>query len=372
VEGKLQRNSIKLLVPDMPSFAELLPYLSEIEHVRQYTNFGPLSQKFESRIAEILDLPDQAVCSVANCTLALEAALATLDLRRDARILIPAMTVVATASAVLRSGHVPVLADVDERKWILTPEIARTCVRQGPVDCVVPVAAFGCPVDVGAWDAFYEDTGIPVLIDAAGAFGNQPVGRHGIVAFSFHATKTLGCGEGGLVASADARWISRFREFTNFGIETETGAVRQAGTNAKLSEYHAAVGLASLASWPEKMGRRREIHAKYLSKLTSTCPSIDLQSRPADGIYSIMQVRLPDSQNVNRVAEHLKRHRIETRRWYLPPLNAHAVFRDAIHYGELSVVSNLAKSLIGLPFHAQLSDSEMDFVCQRMADAINS
>lgn len=368
----MQIGPIKLLVPDMPNHTELLSYLREIEQQLWYTNFGPLSRRFESRIAQNLGVPDAAVCSVANCTLALEAALATLDLKRDARVLIPAMTFIATASAVLRAGYLPVLSDVDSKKWILTPEIARDCMRHGPVDCIIPVAAFGCPVDVGAWDAFYEDTGIPVLIDAAGAFGNQPIGRHGIVAFSFHATKTLGCGEGGLVACSDTKWISRFRRFTNFGIETQTGAVGQAGTNAKLSEYHAAIGLASMDSWSQKMAKRRKIHAQYLVKLASACPSLKFQDRPADGIYSIMQVQLPASRDSMQVADHLEARQIETRRWYLPPLSSHPAFRDAMRYGDLSGVSELARSLIGLPFHVLLSDSDIDFICLQMADAINA
>ena len=372
MEVILLTSPIRLLVPDMPRHTELLPYLREIERLLWYTNFGPLSMKFEHRIAEILGVHEEAVCAVANCTLALEAALAILGLKRNARVLIPALTFVATASAVLRSGYVPVLSDVDDRSWILTPEIARECMRDGPVDCVMPVAAFGCPVDVVAWDSFYEETGIPVLIDAAGAFGNQPVGRHGMVAFSFHATKTLGCGEGGLVASFDARWVSEIRQFTNFGIDTLTGSVGQAGTNAKLSEYHAAVGLAALDSWPEKRVRRQKVHARYLAKLASACPSLELQNRPRDGIYSIMQVRLPDSVDVRRVAGLLEAQHIETRRWYLPPLSAHPAFRDAMHYGGISVVSKLAGSLIGLPFHVLLSDSEIDFICMQMAAAMNA
>lgn len=368
----MQTSPIKLLVPDMPSRGELLPYLTQIEQLLWYTNFGPMSRKFESRVAEYLGISDDSVCSVANCTLALEAALSTLDLRRDARILVPGMTFVATASAVLRSGFLPVLADVDSRKWILTPEIARECMRHGPVDCVMPVAAFGCPVDVAAWDAFYEETGIPVVIDAAGAFGNQPVGCHGVVAFSFHATKTLGCGEGGLIASSDIEWVSKFRQFTNFGIDTQTGEVRQAGTNAKLSEYHAAVGLASLDSWPEKVVTRRKIHGQYLNKLAASCPGVVLQDRPVNGIYSILQVQLPAGTDVERVAGCLNRHGIETRRWYLPPLSAHPVFRDVIQYVNLPAISKLAESLIGLPFHTVLSESDIDFVCTQLADSINA
>jgi dTDP-4-amino-4,6-dideoxygalactose transaminase len=361
---------IQLLVPDMPDSSALLPYLREIDKGAWYTNFGPLSKQFEKRVAHVLGVSVESVCLAANCTLALEAALSCFDLRPGARVLVPAITFVATATAVLRSGFVPVLSDVDSRSWIMTPEIARRCTARGEIDCVIPVAAFGCPVDIASWDAFSEETDIPVLVDAAGAFGNQGIGRHSVVAFSFHATKTLGSGEGGLVASENREWIARFREFINFGIEGRTGLVRQIGTNAKLSEYHAAVGLASMAAWPDKKQKRRSVHSLYREKLARFCPTVRLQERPDDGIYSIMQVRLPDSVKAKEIANQMAQKGIETRHWYLPTLANHPAIRGAQCYEEATVASVLADSLIGIPFHLRLSDEAIEFVCDSLSLAL--
>ena len=114
-----------------------------------------------------------------------------------ARVLIPAITFVATAAAVVRAGYEPVLSDVDERTWLLTPEIARRAIAKIPVDAVMPVSTYGCLQDTGAWDDFSRATGVPVVIDAAGAFGNQQAGERSTLVFSLHATKVLSGAEGG-------------------------------------------------------------------------------------------------------------------------------------------------------------------------------
>ena len=215
--------NIPLLVPSMPTAQELLPWLEKIDHNRWYTNYGPLNAQFERELARIIPCAGElALTTVSNCTVGLELALTELGLAPGARVLIPAITFVATGTSVLRAGFVPVLADVDPDTWLMTPDIARRALAQGPLDAVMPVSTFGLAQDVAARDEFSDQTGLPVVIDAAGAMGNQGVGRRTTVVFSLHATKSLGCGEGGVVASRDAGLIGRIRRATNFGIDLES------------------------------------------------------------------------------------------------------------------------------------------------------
>ena len=245
-------NRIPLLIPDLPNAAELRPYLERIDAARWYSNFGPLCREFESALAAMFNQHNAApvqVTTVGNCTLGLELALTALDLEPGSRVLVPALTFVATATAVVRAGLVPVVADVDPQSWLLTPEIARAACAELEIAAVLPVATFGCPHDMAGWDRFSADTGLPVVIDAAGAFGNQWQTGNATLVFSLHATKSLAAGEGGLVVSRDRRLVARVRQLSNFGINLDpeagvpVGQVDAPGTNAKLSEYHAAVGL---------------------------------------------------------------------------------------------------------------------------------
>ncbi len=363
---------IPLLVPSLPRIEQLLPYLREIDSNRRYTNFGPLVQRFEARILrELNGIGRMQTVTTCNATLALELALAAMNLPSDARVLLPATTFVATATAVLRAGYHPLLSDIDEHNWLLTPDIARAMLKTATFDAVLPVAAFGCAQDVSAWDQFQEDYGIPVLIDAAGAFGNQEIGHRTPVIFSFHATKALGCGEGACLVSNDLALVETVRQLSNFGINPEGGDVNLVGTNAKLSEYHAAVGLASLDNWADQRRRYLTLTDRYLAGLQRFCPELTLQQRPRQGVYPILPTLLPASANAIQISVQLEAAGIETRRWYCPPLYEHPAFRTCKQCGPLPNVDKLSARMLGLPFHLDLSEPDIETVCHTVADLLS-
>jgi dTDP-4-amino-4,6-dideoxygalactose transaminase len=352
----------------MPRAEELIGLLREIDGNRWYTNFGPLAKRFEAQLAGGFgERGPVVVASLSNCTLALELLLAACRLPAGSTILVPTLTFVATGTAIRRAGHRLLVADVDPQRWILTPEIARAAVRAQRVDCVIPVTALGCPVDAEQWDAFSAQTGIPVVVDAAGAFGNQAAGRRIAVAFSLHATKTMGIGEGGFAVSGDSAWIERVRCLSNFGIDPSDFKVHQAGTNAKLSEYHAAVGLAALARWPQRAELRRSLAGEYRQRLEARCGGLEFQQRPREGAYAALCVLLPASADLALVASRLAAEGIETRRWYCPPLNGHPAFADAGVAGNLDATARISKRLLGLPFHLDLDPAKIDRIAQTLA-----
>src|SRR5262249_50811428 len=139
--------------------------------------------------------------------------------------------------------------DVDPKTWALDPdkvadEVARA---PAPVGAVMPVAPFGLPLDMGAWEAFRSQTGLAVVIDAAAAFDSlSPSAVTSVV--SMNATKAFGIGEGGFVVSTDDAIRQTVRMRANFGFLGSREA-QVAAFNAKLSEYQAAVGHAALDEW---------------------------------------------------------------------------------------------------------------------------
>lgn len=364
----MSERKIALLVPELPGAEELVPFLRRIDAAHWYTNFGQLVRELEGELAAFSGAA--AVATVANCTLGLELALTALGLPRGSRVLIPSLTFVATASAVLRAGLQPVVADVDSESWVLTPRLARAALASVAVDCVMPVATFGCAQDAPAWDGFSEQSSLPVVIDAAGAFGNQAIGRRTITAVSLHATKSLASGEGGFVASGDPGLVEKIRRLTNFGIDSATGIVEMAGTNAKLSEYHAAVGLAALKRWPAQADARRRLASCYRAALLHHCPDVVLQSRPAEGVYSIFPVCLPAGADVKRIATALARGGIETRRWYFPLIHQHPAFENAVRADAMQNASRLSGRIISLPFHLHLAEEQIESVCVALRDAL--
>jgi dTDP-4-amino-4,6-dideoxygalactose transaminase len=359
-------NPIPVLKPDMPSVDELLPYLRRIDAAQQFANFGPLSQELERRLAAdcaAVSGHPVSLTTVANCTVGLQLALmASVDKPR-VKVLVPSLTFPGTVSGILQAGFEPVLADIDPTRWVLTPEIARAAMaRVRGIRAIMPVAAFGGALDVAAWDQLIADTGVPVVIDAAGAFGNQKVGERTVVAYSMHATKSLGAGEGGFVAARDAELVQRVRRLSNFGYMSAGGLISDIGVNGKMSEYAAAVGLASLDRWPVIGEARRQLMTTYKAALHSACPEIVLQERPAGGIYTLGVVRLPDRLRAETVSEFLASRGIGSRRWYCPGIYAHPAFLSLTQADDHVVVKHLDQHLIGLPFHLQMSIGDIERV----------
>lgn len=363
---------IPLLVPLMPTIDQALPYFRQIDGNRHYTNFGPLSLQFEQRIADDLSIERSAVTTISNCTVGLELALQARGLRSGSNVLLPSLTFVATATAVSRIGLQPMITDIDESGWSLTPEIALRAAEQHRIDAVMPVATFGRPQDTQRWDQFERDTGIPVIIDAAGAYGNQAAGDMTDVVFSFHATKSFGAAEGGAVVSPSPERIQHIRMLSNFGLDTRSGTLTDLGTNGKMSEYHCALGLASFDMWDQVKRDRRALYAEYMSRLRSACPSLIFQEKPEDGVYPLMAVLLPEGRDAATIGAALAAHGIENRRWYTPALHQQPALDGCTVAGSVDVASHYAGRIIGLPFFLGISSAQIDTVCAALARELDS
>lgn len=355
--------SIPLMRPLLPDAQALLPYLRRIDERRHYTNFGPLVEELRERLERAQgELDGQAVHGVltGNATQGLELALGLMDLPPGSRVVIPALTFPASATAIQRCGHIPVAADVDVQTWLLTPSQLPDQPKRHGIAAVMPVSAFGMPQDAHMWSEWSARTGVPVLIDAAAAFGAQKTAPGVMAVFSLHATKALSCGEGGLVVTRDAKQAKRLRAMTNFGIGL---AHASSASNAKMSEYHAAIGLAHLAMWPEQVKARRRVLDRYHRALGPAVGRLlTLQKDTGLQAPSVLPVRLSSSA----MREHLERscnvHGVQTRRWYQPLIHQHPALGSVDSLGSLISAQGLADTLLGLPFFPDLSDAEMDKV----------
>jgi len=267
---------IPILRPKLPPASRLAPYLAAIDEVRLYSNFGPHARAFEGRLCSHFGLEGGTIATVANATLGLTLALMAQGASRGALCAMPAWTFVASAHAVALAGLVPYFVDVDPVTWALDPLAIEDEIASAPtpVGAVMVVTPFGEPIDYSAWDDFKCRTGLPVVIDAAAAFDSLQVGQTPSVV-SLHATKILGVGEGGFVASRDASVIRSIRERSNFGFDGNRSALI-AGVNAKLSEYHAAIGLASLDMWSETRTAWMSVAGTYRNAMKNS-NSINLQ-----------------------------------------------------------------------------------------------
>jgi len=366
---KVDTPQLPLMRPVLPDADTLLPFLRRIDENRHYTNFGPLQAELIKKLLELQPRANNAalygVCA-SSATAALELALAALNLPRGSRIGLPALTFIATASAIVRCGHVPTVFDVDLHDWMLKP--AMLSEHHQSLAAVVPVATFGMPQDAHAWSLWSKSTGIPVIIDAAGAIGAQAIAPGVTAVFSLHATKPVSSGEGGFIVTEDAEFAERIRKMSNFGIGLSGDSL---GTNAKLSEYHAAVGLASVASWDQHSRRRMALYKSYVAHLAKRCSGqVTFQHDCGQVAPCIFSVYLHSSEMRDAIEQECMAENIDTRRWYQPLIQRQPMLSGVEVPAPTPNATQLAQALLGLPFSLDMQESDVERVVRVIESAI--
>jgi len=359
-----------VLRPLLPTANRLLPYLSRIDETRTYSNWGPLVEELQERLCrELGQPPGSIVCASSGTTALVGGILATAGRASSDRpfAVVPALTFVGTALAVEQCGFTPVVVDVDATTWMLEPIRLEEEFDLDAVGLIVPVAPFGRPVPQSGWQTFRRRTNIPVVIDGGASFdltasSPQPVLGDIPVTMSFHATKAFSSGEGGCVVcgSPDAA-IDALRAL-NFGFYDSRDAM-SASTNGKMSEYHAAVGLAELDGWAAKRTKLEDVVALYVDAFARVGLSDRLVCAPAVGLSYVLFLAgdIAESESLQRS---LRANDIDFRLWYGRGIHGHTHFVDAAHE-RLDTTDDLAARLIGLPVAADLAPAEV----ARIADA---
>jgi len=357
---------MRILRPKLPGADRLVPYLNLIDQSRVYSNYGPLSRAFEERLESRFGLPAHGVTTVANATLGLALALSAQDAPRGTLCVMPAWTFIASVHAATMAGMIPYFVDVDVESWSLLPDSVSEAMAQAPgrVGAIMPVAPFGRPVDVRAWEDFRRRSGIPIVIDAAAGF--DLVQRSSIpTVVSLHATKVLGVGEGGFVMCTDTSVVREVQKRANFGFDRKREAVVLGG-NAKLSEYHAAVGLAAMDEWSGARDEWMAVAQTYRRALTSSNHVHFQDGFGQAWIGSTCVVRLDDG-GADRTEALLHQQGIETRRWWGAGAHTQAATQEFPRC-PLPVTEKLAASTIALPFYRDLADRDIE----RVVDCLSS
>jgi dTDP-4-amino-4,6-dideoxygalactose transaminase len=351
---------IPIMRPKLPVTERLVGYLRRIDESRLYSNFGPLACSLEDRLAEHYGLGTGTVTTVANATLGLALALAAQGAKPGTLCALPAWTFVASAHAVVNAGLIPYFIDVDPESWSLDTAAVREQIARAPapVGAVMPVAPFGLPIDVSEWDAFRAQTGLPVVIDAAAGFDALMPGETPAVV-SLHATKVLGTGEGGFVVCANPKIVRGVRTTSNFGLNPNRQATVVA-TNAKMSEYHAAVGHAALDEWSETRAAWMAVAGAYRGVLVGS-NRVRLQDGFGETwVSSTCVLRAADSVAV-RFEGALAAAGIETRHWW--GKGAHVQPATArFPRAALAVTETLADATFAVPFYRDLGLAEVESI----------
>lgn len=339
----------------------------EIDSVVATLVAGRLTQgesvvRFEKRLSDYLQVKHVIACS--SGTAALHLALAAIGIGPGDEVLVPDLTYVATANAVTYVGATPVLVDVSPNTWNISLEDAERKVSSR-TRAILPVHLYGIPCDMDALSAFAADHAIDVIEDAAEALGGYWKGDHcgtfGLCGtFSFYANKIITTGEGGAVVTDDDKLSGTLRYLRGQAVSpTRRFWHGELGFNYRMTDVHAAIGLAQLNRLDEFLTERRRVVSGYAAVLDSP---IVLGTSP--WLYTGL---LPKGVSFGAVEQQLVHRQIETRPVFVP---MHRLPMYARPDSQFPVSCELSDRGMSLPTYPSLTDEDVKYISDSVLEAI--
>jgi perosamine synthetase len=348
---------------------------------------GPRVAEFERCVAEYVGA--RHAVATSNGTTALQLALTALGIGPGDEVVVPSLTFIATANAVLHAGATPVFVDVEPGTYTMDPEAAAAAVTPR-TRALMPVHQLGLAADMDRLSAVARRHGLLVLEDAAPALGatyrDRRIGGLGHPAtFSFHPRKVVTTGEGGMLVTDDAALAERARLLRAHGMSVSDLARHHAsqaiverypvvGYNHRLSDVHAAIGLVQMARLPFVLERRRQVAARYAQGLGGR-DDLELPADPAHAphTYQSYMVRLRPGRGPSRDAlmDAMLAAGVATRRG-LMAVHLEPAYRGSAPPPRLPVTEAATRETLLLPIFASLTEAEQDHVIEHLIEGLGA
>lgn len=338
---------------------------------RRLTNDGPYVQEFERRVAELCER--RYAVAVSSGTAALEIMLRAADIMGG--VLLPAWTFVATAHACEATGSYPHFVDVHYESQCLDANyLDGTELRDK--EAILGVHLWGWPNNPTKLAEIVEYESIALLYDAAHALGctylGRPLASFGdAAALSFHATKIVTTGEGGAIVTDEPSIYERARRMRNFGYDDQ-GGVQGWGTNAKMSELHAALGLANLDHLADYIAYNKRLYGHYQEGLAGV-PGVTLLPQPEGSNYHYVVIRVGEDCPLSRdeLMSTLHRENVLARRYFWPGCHRLPPYNERPQLS-LPVTDRLARETLVLPTGTGVAEGEVPQICALIKQAIEN
>ena len=350
--------------PYLPPIDAFKKGCEEIWSNQWLTNNGPMLQKFQKELSRYLGVPETNLALFNNGTLALELGYYAMGLAGGDVITTP-FTFVATSHALKRIGANPIFADIDPETLCLDPVKVEKLITPR-TKAIVPVHVYGNACDVEGFERLREKYGVKIIYDAAHAFGVKSLVDCGDMSmFSFHPTKLFHSCEGGLLVFKDAAVQEKLYELRNFAIHSETECV-DVGSNAKMNELQALMGLECLKKIDELLAYRRKIYDAY-AEAFADCPAVKLVPHSQNKAY--VPVLFKDLATRERVYTELKEKcNVFSRRYFYPLLTDFAPYVYA--KGACPIAENLASRVLTLPTYFGLPIEDVKAVAAYILEIV--
>ncbi len=344
-----------------------------------WITMGSQVRSFERKFADMHGVADAV--AVNSCTAGLHLALQAVGVTQGDEVLVPALSFVATANAVLYTGATPVFVDIESLDVpIMSPsDAAAKCTAN--TRAIIIMHYGGYMADRQVWRDFADARGLFLIEDSAHAVGTSRNGIFGDLAvFSFFGNKNMTTAEGGMVVALDPAILSQARQARGHGMTTGTMErlqggmitydVTMLGFNYRMDELRGAVGLVQLRHLDEWNDMRRIATQTYRVLLEEYCPDVlvPFQS-PRPSTHHIMPVLLPRDVDRQRISDSLRADGVQTTNHY-PPIHWFTWFRAKFPGIRLPSTEEFAMRELTLPLHPKLSAGQVKLVTRSLAKAL--
>ena len=353
--------------PFLPPLADFCQGLQEIWANEWLTNNGPVLQRFQKELCARFQTEN--LCLFNNGTLALQIALQGLQLSGE--VITTPFTFVATSHALYWNKIRPVFVDIEPEHYTLDPAKVEVAITPWTT-AILAVHVYGHPCRLQELADIARRHKLLLLYDAAHAFGVNVDGRSvasygDLSMFSFHATKLFHSIEGGMLTFADPGQKQVFDYLKNFGFAGETEVVMP-GTNAKMNEMQALMGLEVLKYLPALITRRRAVAERYRARLAGLPGLVLPPPLPANVEYNYAYFPVEIDAvtfglSRDGLYNALKEYNIVTRRYFYPLITDFSCYRTLVHRDPLTIAHRAAERILTLPIYAALALDDVDRIC---------
>lgn len=359
----------------MDFIPQIQPWIddSELEELAKvikstYISENEATKEFEQRLQEITGA--KYVIAYANGTLGLAAALMVLGIGSGDEVIVPDLTFIATANAVILAGATPVLCDINEKGWQMSPSSFRSKITS-KTKAVIPVHLYGQSAEMDEIMAIAKEHKIFVIEDAAESIGttykNKHVGTIGDIGMiSFYANKIITSGEGAVMLTDDATLAKELYKMKNHGREKKGIFIHESiGFNFSFSDLHAAVGISQLKKLPKILSRKKEINDKYISELKSIVKFFE-HSSDVSPVYWFTNIEVPSAEKLEIF---LKENGIGSRRYFYP-LHMQPCYKGKFG-NDFPNAQNAYETGLSLPSSYSLTNEQQDYVISKIKEFFN-
>lgn len=332
------------------------------------THNGPLVQKLEKEVDNYLNSSGMVI--MTNGTIALQLAIKALDLKGE--IITTPFSWIATCSAIRWEGCEPVFVDIDPDTLNIDPAKIEAAITDKTVG-IMPVHVFSNPCDIEAIEAIAQKHRLKTIYDGAHAmaveYNNRPILEYGdISTVSFHATKLFNSGEGGACTSLNKDLFERLRRLRFFGHDYSKEIVED-GQNGKMTEVHAALGLANLPHLDSVRENRKRKYKLYQQLLGGRSDLQWQQYKDEEYNFSYMPLIFESEEVLLKVEKALNEANVFPRRYFYPSLNT---MDRVFDYVKMPHSEDIAKRIVCMPLFNDLPDETIEAICKLTIQTLDS